>query len=202
MNGAPVLEDLQGILQGERVRLEPLGAGHADGLLAAARDGGVFTWLFGDLAQRHVFHGWLESSLEAARARREVPFAVIDATADRAVGSTRYLEIRLEHRRVEIGWTWLAGSTWGTGLNVEAKLLLLGRAFSAGCRRVEFKTHAENARSRGALEALGARFEGVLRRHMLLPDGSSRDSAYYSVIEEEWPELRERQAARLEGMRS
>ena len=199
MNRLPAVEDLQGALVGERVRLEPLAAAHAEGLSAAAGDGELFTWMFGDLARPGMLERWLEDALVAAAAGREVPFAILDG--GRPVGSTRFLELRLEHRRVEVGWTWLARSTWGTGVNVEAKLLLLGRAFAAGLRRVEFKTHAGNERSRAALSALGARFEGVLRRHMVLPDGSSRDSAYYSVIDEEWPELRSRQTARLERMR-
>jgi RimJ/RimL family protein N-acetyltransferase len=107
------------------------------------------------------------------------------------VGSTRFLELRLEHLRAEIGWTWLRRSAWSTGINVETKLMLLERAFEhADLRRVEFKTDARNERSRGALLALGAKFEGILRKHMVVRNGGVRDSAYFSVIDDEWPQVR------------
>ena len=97
----------------------------------------------------------------------------------------------MEHRRAEIGWTWLTRSAWSTGANVETKLLLLSCAFEhAGLRRVEFKTDARNERSRGALLALGATFEGIARKHMVVRAQGARDSAYYSVIDDEWPELK------------
>jgi RimJ/RimL family protein N-acetyltransferase len=136
---------------------------------------------------------WLRASLEAAAAGREVPFAIVGVASGQVLGSTRFLELRLEHLRVEIGWTWLTPSAWSTGANVETKLLLLGHAFEqVGCRRVEFKTDARNERSRGALLALGATFEGVLRKHMVVRDGGARDSAYFSVIDDDWPALRPR----------
>ena len=108
----------------------------------------------------------------------------------RAVGSTRFLALRPEHRSLEIGWTWLAPSAWGTGANTEAKLLQLEHAFEAlGCRRVEFKTDALNERARAALAGLPARFEGIHRKHMLVRDGESRDSAWYSIVDDEWPSV-------------
>jgi RimJ/RimL family protein N-acetyltransferase len=179
-------------LEGRLAVLEPLSPAHEDGLLAAARDGELFTWLPEDPgASPANMHHWLERSLEAARLGREAPFAILTAGDGRPVGSTRFHEIRLEHLRVEIGWTWLAQRVWSSGVNVEAKLLLLEHAFErVGCRRVEFKTDARNARSRGALEALGARFEGILRKHMVVQHGGARDSAYYSVIDDEWPQVK------------
>jgi RimJ/RimL family protein N-acetyltransferase len=115
------------------------------------------------------------------------------------VGSTRYLALAPEHRRIEIGHTWLARSHWGSGANTEAKLLMLEYAFGRlGCRRVEFKTDALNERSRAALAALPAQFEGIHRKHMLVRGGESRDSAWYSVIEDEWPEVRANLLRRLE----
>jgi RimJ/RimL family protein N-acetyltransferase len=115
------------------------------------------------------------------------------------VGSTRFLALRPEHRSVEIGWTWLHPSVWGTGVNVEAKLLMLRHAFDAwGCRRVELKTDALNDRSRGAMEAMGATFEGVHRKHMLVRGGENRDSAWYSVTDDDWPRVRDGLAARLD----
>ena len=141
---------------------------------------------------------WLEVSLAAADAGREVPFTMLDAASGAPIGSTRFLEIRLEHLRVEIGWTWMARGVWGQGHNVETKLLLLSHAFEeVGCRRVEFKTDARNERSRGALLALGATFEGVFRKHMVVRDGAPRDSAYYSVIDDEWPAVKAAISARL-----
>ncbi len=109
--------------------------------------------------------------------------------------------LRPEHRGLEIGWTWLSSSAWGTSANVEAKLLLLEHAFERlGCQRVEFKTDARNERSRAALSALPARFEGIFRKHMLVRDGERRDSAYYSIVDDEWPEVGANLRRRLRGL--
>jgi len=200
---APTLADLCGSFAGHLVAVEPLRPDHEPGLIAAARDPQVFTWLPEDMASSSErLHCWLAAALQSAELGREVPFAVIDLSTGEPVGSTRFLEPRLEHLRVEIGWTWLARSVWGSGINVETKLLLLEHAFEhVGCRRVEFKTDARNQRSRGALTALGAQFEGILRKHMVIRDGAPRDSAFYSVIDDEWPEvktrLEQRRAAHL-----
>ena len=126
-----------------------------------------------------------------------MPFALI--ANGREVGSTRFLAIALENRRAEIGWTWLRRSVWGTGVNVETKLLLLEHAFERrGLQRVEFKTDARNLRSRGALLALGAKFEGIARKHMVIPEGS-RDSAWYAIVDDDWPEVKARLRRRLEA---
>ena len=125
-------------------------------------------------------------------------FATIDRASGRPIGSTRYLNLREEHRGLEIGWTWLTPSRWRTGANVEAKLLMLEHAFGAlGCMRVELKTDARNERSRAAMAALPARFEGIFRKHMLMPGVGVRDSAYYSVIDDDWPEVRANLERRL-----
>ncbi len=117
---------------------------------------------------------------------------------DRVVGSTRYLALRPEHRSLEIGWTWLTPEVWGTGVNIEAKLLMFEHAFERlGCLRVELKTDARNERSRGAMAALPAQFEGVHRKSMLVRGGQRRDSAWYSVIDDEWPEVRANLLRRL-----
>ncbi|MGN6169493.1 MAG: GNAT family N-acetyltransferase [Solirubrobacteraceae bacterium] len=196
----PTVADLRARLVGRLVVVEPLAAGHEVGLFEAARDGAIFGWMPEDLgASPEGLRHWLQWSLQAARSGRDVPFAILATESGKVVGSTRFLEIRLEHLRAEIGWTWLAKSVWGTGINVETKLLLLTQAFEvAGCRRVEFKTDARNERSRGALEALGARFEGVLRKHMIVQHGAERDSAYYSVIDDEWPALKASLQRRLD----
>ena len=131
---------------------------------------------------------WLGST--PGSSSRSRPSAGGPATA---VGSTRFLALRPEHRSLEIGWTWLAPSAWGTGANTEAKLLQLEHAFEVlGCRRVEFKTDALNERARPALAALPAEFEGIHRKHMLVRDGENRDSAWYSVVDDDWPAVRGR----------
>src|SRR5579859_308818 len=188
----PTAADLRGRFEGELAIVEPLSAEHEDDLVRAASEPELFAWMPVDMASsRDALRDWLTTTLSAAQAEREVPFAILDARTGSAVGSTRFLELRFEHLRAEIGWTWLARSAWSTGINVETKLMLLRQAFDeAGLRRVEFKTDARNERSRGALEALGASFEGVLRKHMVVRDGGVRDSAYYSVIDDEWPALR------------
>jgi RimJ/RimL family protein N-acetyltransferase len=174
-------------LAGRTVRLEPLEARHADALWEAARDERTWRWLSVlQPADRAAFDEWLYSALDAAASCTELPLATF--AADRVVGSTRFLALRPEHRSVEIGWTWLHPEAWGTGVNVEAKLLMLRHAFEAwGCRRVELKTDALNERSRGAMEAMGATFEGVHRKHMLVREGVNRDSAWYSVTDDDWP---------------
>ena len=185
-------------LTGRIVRLEPLERGHLEGLVAAAADPATWTWLFAPLTEPAAVEGWLEAALRARQAGTELPFATLDAATGRLIGSTRYLAIAPEHRRLEIGWTWLHPSAWRTGANVEAKLLLLQEAFdSLGAMRVEWKTDARNERSRAALEGIGARFEGVFRRHMRMADGRVRDSAWYAVTDEEWPAVRDALRARL-----
>lgn len=186
-------------LRGELVRLEPLAAVHEDGLWEASRDPAAWRWL--SVLQpgtRGELHGYVEAALANAEAGLELPFATIRQRDDRVLGSTRFLALRPEHRSLEIGWTWLDPAAWRTGANVEAKLLMLEDAFERlGCRRVELKTDALNERSRAAMEALPARFEGIHRKHMLVRGGESRDSAWYSILDEEWPEVRANLRRRL-----
>jgi N-acetyltransferase len=197
----PAAADLRATLTGRLVRVEPLAAEHEPGLIEAAGDPEMFTWMPVDMASsRDALHEWLMSSLAAAGEGSAVPFAILAADSERVLGSTRFMELRFEHLRAEIGWTWLTRSAWSTGVNVETKLLLLGHAFErVGLRRVEFKTDARNERSRGALLALGATFEGILRKHMVIRDGGERDSAYYSVIDDEWPAVKRHLAERLDA---
>lgn len=184
-------------LEGEIVRLEPLERGHEAGLWEASRDERTWRWLsIRRPGTREELRAWLEEALASG----DVPFATVLRATGAVAGSTRFLALRPEHGAVEIGWTWLAPSAWGTGANVEAKLLMLEHAFDRwGCRRVEFKTDALNERSRGALEALGATFEGIHRKHMLVRGGERRDSAWYSILDDEWPAVRARLEARLRG---
>ena len=176
-------------LEGRLVTLEPLGQEHVEGLRAAAADPLVWRWL------STGFDEWLADALTQAE---DAVFTVL--RDGEPVGSTRYLSIAPEHRRLEIGWTWLAREVWGTGANTEAKLLLLEHAFEElGALRVEFKTDARNERSRAALAALPAEFEGVFRAHMLVRDGVRRDSAYYAVIADDWPAVKARLRARVDA---
>jgi RimJ/RimL family protein N-acetyltransferase len=187
-------------LEGRIVVVEPLVPAHEEGLWEAALDEAVWRWLpVNAVADRESFHLWFEDALARADAGLDVPFTVVDARTAAPLGSTRYLNLRPEHSGLEIGWTWLAPSAWGSGANAEAKLLLLGHAFDTlGCMRVEFKTDARNERSRAALEALPARFEGIFVKHMLVRDGQLRDSAYYAITDDEWPAVRANLEARLE----
>jgi RimJ/RimL family protein N-acetyltransferase len=181
-----------GPLAGRLVRVESLTEGHRDGLRAAAAEAPeIFRYTgLGFVG----FERWFEQALDAVG---EVPFAVL--VDGHEVGSTRFLAIAPEHRRAEIGWTWLARRAWGSGANVETKFLLLEHAFErCGLQRVEFKTDARNLRSRGALLALGARFEGIFRKHMLLPTGP-RDSAWYAITDDDWPAVRARLGERLQA---
>ena len=187
------------VLEGRLVRLELLERRHAEGLWEASRDPRTWRWLsIPQPATPADFDAWVEQALGASAAGAEIPLVTL--CHDRVVGSTRFLALRPEHRSVEIGWTWLRPDAWGTGVNVEAKLLMLRHAFEAwSCRRVELKTDARNDRSRGAMEAMGATFEGVHRKHMLVRGGENRDSAWYSVLDDEWERVRTGLTARLSG---
>jgi RimJ/RimL family protein N-acetyltransferase len=170
-------------LEGKIVRLEPIAEGHREGLREAAeREPQIhrFTNLY-----TFGFDRWFDLALETDK---EVPFVVhVDG---RPVGSSRYLNVEPFHKRLEIGWTWLERPQWGTGANVETKYLLMRNAFEGwGAMRVEFKTDARNLRVRGALLGVGASFEGIFRKHMRLPD-SIRDSAWYAVLDDDWPRVK------------
>jgi N-acetyltransferase len=186
-------------LEGELVRLEPMSAEHEEGLWKASRDPETWRWLSVFKPEtRAQMHRYVERALTAQAAGTEMPFTTIRQEDGSVLGSTRYLELRPEHRSLEIGWTWLTPTAWGTGVNIEAKLLMLGDAFERlGCLRVELKTDARNDRSRGAMAALPAQFEGVHRKHMLVRGGQRRDSAWYSVLDDEWPAVRANLRRRL-----
>jgi RimJ/RimL family protein N-acetyltransferase len=176
---------------GRLVVLEPLVVEHFPSLVRAGLDDQIFTWFPSDLSDPGAMRTFLADSIAAAVLGNRITYAILDARTGESLGATSFLEIRLEHLRAEIGYTWHTPRVWGTGVNVEAKLLLLGHAFEhMGLRRVEFKTDARNERSRGALLALGATFEGIFRKHMVVRDGGARDSAYYSVIDDEWPSVK------------
>lgn len=185
-------------LAGRRVRLEPLALDHVPALAEVALVPELWQWTLARPTDETGIRAWAEAAIRGHEAGTELPFVTIDTATGRPIGSSRYLNIVLEHRRLEIGWTWVAPPWQRTGANREAKLLMLRHAFDdLGCRRVEFKTDSRNAPSRSALLGIGATFEGIFRNHMVMPDGPMRHSAYYSVIDDEWPAVRQRLEASL-----
>ena len=179
-------------LEGRIVRVEPIEERHREGLRdAAEREPQIhrYTNMY-----TLGFDRWFDL---AVRSGTEVPFVV--HVGGRPVGSTRYLNVDAQHRRTEIGWTWLERAQWGTGANIETKYLLLRNAFEGwGAMRVEFKTDARNLRVRGALLGIGASFEGIFRKHMILPD-SIRDSAWYAIVDDDWPRVKAMLEAKIES---
>jgi RimJ/RimL family protein N-acetyltransferase len=164
---------------------------HLPDLERVAFDPPIWQWTIMGPQDAAGLRRWVETALASAEAGTERPFATIDLASGRAIGSSRFMSIVPEHLRLEIGWTWLGTAFQRTGFNREAKLLQLTHAFEdLGANRVEFKTHSRNERSRAALAGIGATFEGVFRRHTIMPDGSIRDSAWFSVISTEWPAVK------------
>jgi N-acetyltransferase len=173
------------------------------GLTHVGLDAAIWRWMPLTLASMADVRSMVEAALAAQSAGREQPFATVDRSTGRVVGSTRYMNIEPAHRRLEIGYTWLAPDWQKTVINSEAKLLMLEHAFERlGAIRVEFKTDARNETSRRALLGVGATFEGIFRRHMIVQQGRLRDSAYYSVIADEWPAVRRRLEARVDRLAS
>ena len=200
MTASPAGPLMPVVLRGNHVELRPLLPAHARELSSAiARDN---LWKLGvsDLPAPGGMESYIAEALALQSAGKALPFAQIDKSTGRAVGSTRFGNFEPAHHRVEIGWTWL-GTPWQrTAFNTEAKYLLLTHAFEAlGLNRVEFKTDVLNERSRNAILRLGALEEGILRRHMVMRDGRVRDSVYYSIIAEEWPQVKESLRRRLDS---
>jgi RimJ/RimL family protein N-acetyltransferase len=186
-----VWDGLASVLSGSLVTLEPLQRGHVGALRSAANDPRIWTYML-----TADFDAWLAGTFAEHDAGTRVQFAVSHAGA--LVGSTSYMSLAPEHLRLEVGNTWMNPSAWGSGANVEAKYLLLRHAFeTVGCRRVEFKTEARNERARAALAALPAQFEGVHRKHMVVRGDGRRDSAWYAVIDDDWPEVKRALEERL-----
>jgi RimJ/RimL family protein N-acetyltransferase len=186
-------------LAGCVVRLDPLSHQHAQGLYEAAQPPDIWTWVHeSPAATLPAWRAWFAAALEATVAGEESAFATIDARSGAPIGMVRLLALRPADRSVEIGSAWLTPTAWGTGASVDACLLLMRYAFERlGCCRVEFKTHASNTRARAALLGLGTTFEGIHRKQRIVPGIGVRDSAWYSVIDDEWPIVEARLRARL-----
>ncbi|NTX61245.1 GNAT family N-acetyltransferase [Myxococcus sp. CA051A] len=183
------------VLEGRTVRLEPMALEHAPALAALCEDD-IFTHFSVVLRTEEDVERYITRALGAAERGTERPFVIVERETGEVLGTTSYLDIQREHRTLEIGWTWLGRRAWRTRVNTECKYLLLCLAFETlGVMRVQLKTDRRNARSRAAIERMGAKFEGILRNHVLVRGGVVRDSAYYGVIDTEWPEVK----ARLEG---
>ena len=188
-------------LEGTYVRLEPLSLDHLAGLTAVGLDAEIWRWMPMFVQSPQDMRTLIEEALSEAEAGTMVPLATIERATGKPVGSTRYLSIVPQHRRLEIGWTWLAPTWQHSAVNTEAKLLMLRHAFEKlGALRVEFKTDALNDKSRTAILKIGATEEGTMRHHMVMPGGRRRDSVYYSVLEEEWPRVHQLLETRLKRL--
>lgn len=185
-------------LDGTHVRLEPLTRAHFDALCAVGLDPALHEFSLSRMATRDDLRRYVDRALADRDQGTALPFVHVERASGRVVGSTRFGNYAAEHRRVEIGWTWIAAPWQRTAINTEAKRLLLAHAFDAlGVHRVEFKADARNHRSRAALLRLGAVEEGTLRRHMVTDDGHVRDTVYFSIVADEWPAVRAGLDARL-----
>ena len=196
MSGQMVVEPV--ILQGRRVRLEPLTPAHAAGLAEIGLDDDLWRWIPTPVRTPEEMSAYVQTALQDRAAGTALPFALIEKSSGRAIGSTRYANIERVHHRLEIGWTWVARPWQRTAINTEAKYLLLRHAFETlKCMRVELKTDSLNERSRAAILRIGATQEGIFRNHMMTATGRIRHTVYFSIVDSEWPEVKARLEARL-----
>ena len=185
-------------LEGRVVRLQPLGDAHLEGLCEAGLDDELWRWTLADVRTREEMRAYVEVALKGQTEGTILPFTILAQPSGLVVGSTRFGNIDRENRRVEIGWTWIGRRWQRTAVNTETKYLMLRHAFETlGCVRVEFKTDVLNQTSRRAILRLGAKEEGILRRHMITDSGRIRDTVYYSIIACEWAEVKTRLEAKL-----
>ena len=185
-------------LEGNHVRLEPLSLAHHAELCEVGFDEELWRWIPQNVCTPEDMRAYIEEALRSQAQGTALPFATLDKTSGRAIGSTRFGNIDRVNRHVEIGWTWLGPAWQRTAANTEAKYLMLRHAFETWkCLRVEFKTDSLNERSRAALLRIGAKEEGVFRNHVVTWTGRIRHSVYYSIIDSEWPEVKSRLEKRL-----
>jgi RimJ/RimL family protein N-acetyltransferase len=181
------------VLEGRLVRLEPLTLDHHGALCAVGLEPELWRWIPTTIRTADDLLAYVETALAEQAAGKALPFAIIERSTGRAIGSTRYGNIEPAHRRLEIGWTWLGAAWQRTGCNTECKLLLLTHAFEVLCyHRVELKTDALNAKSRAAILRLGAKEEGIFRKHVICDTGRVRDTVYFSILDDEWPDVKKK----------
>ena len=186
-------------LDGRIVRLEPLSLDHLDDLAEVAFEGNLWRWTVIQPTDKAGLRAWIEAAVATREAGSEMAFATVDRKTGKAIGSSRFMSIVPEHRRLEIGWTWVALAWQRRGANREAKYLQLRHAFEdLGANRVEFKTDSLNERANPALAGIGATLEGTFRNHMIMPGNRLRHSNYYSVTVEEWPTVKAKLEADLD----
>jgi RimJ/RimL family protein N-acetyltransferase len=186
------------VLEGRWVRLEPLTLAHVPELARVAFDEDVWKWTVEQVRTEADLEAYIRRALDQQNGGTALPFATVERSSGRAIGSTRFAQFEREHARVEIGWTWIGREWQRTAVNTEAKLLMLTHAFDAlGMRRVELKTDVLNERSRRAIARLGAVEEGVFRQHVITNSGRVRDTVYYSILSREWPAVRAGLEAKL-----
>jgi len=189
-------------LGGDLVTLEPLRRDHHDALVDAARDGRLWELWYTSVPRPEGMAADIDRRLALAERGEMLPFATRRNDTGALIGATTYCNVDAENRRVEIGYTWNARSAHGSGTNAESKLLLLTHAFETlGCIAVEFRTHWMNQQSRAAIARLGAKQDGVLRSHKVMPDGSLRDTVVFSIVAAEWPAVRNELRRRLAASR-
>ncbi|MGQ0604247.1 MAG: GNAT family N-acetyltransferase [Anaerolineales bacterium] len=192
--------DVQPItLTGHIVRLEPLADTHTSELTSAGADESIWRYMpYGNVDSEVKMRAWVSDLRGRMERGTDLPFAVIELGSGRAIGSTRYMDIQPQNRGLEIGGTWYGALYQRTAVNTECKYLLLSHAFETlGCIRVQLKTDLRNERSQRAIERIGAVREGVLRDHVLMPDGYRRSSVYYSILDSEWPGVKARLEEKL-----
>ncbi|CAN0647074.1 GNAT family N-acetyltransferase [Burkholderia cepacia] len=188
----------QPILTGERVELRPLERSDRQALLDAAADGRLWNLTVTVVPGPDTIDAYIDTALQGRSAGTVMPFTIVDRASGRAIGSTRFWKIDRKNRKLEIGHTWLSESAQRTRANTEAKWLLLGYAFDVlQCVRVQFTTDELNEKSRAAILRLGAKQEGIVRHERIMPDGRKRNSVRFSIIDDEWPEVRARLMAKL-----
>lgn len=194
MSGRPIPP----VLEGAQVRLEPLSLAHLDGLCAVGLDPRLWQWIPTPVRDPAEMRAYVQAVLDDQERGSAMPFATLLRASGQVVGSTRYMNMDLKNRRLEIGATWIGQAWQRSRVNTEAKYLMFHYAFETlGCARVELKTDVLNQQSREAILRIGAKQEGIFRRHVLTHTGRMRDSVYFSVIDEEWPEVKSRLEARL-----
>ncbi|UQO38196.1 GNAT family N-acetyltransferase [Burkholderia cepacia] len=188
----------QPILTGKRVELRPLERSDRQALLDAAADGRLWNLKVTVVPGPDTIDAYIDTALQGRSAATVMPFTIVDRASGRAIGSTRFWKIDRKNRKLEIGHTWLSESAQRTRANTEAKWLLLGYAFDVlQCVRVQFTTDELNEKSRAAILRLGAKQEGIVRHERIMPDGRKRNSVRFSIIDDEWPEVRARLMAKL-----